>query len=138
MPTDRIIYKRNFQISQFLYETWGQEYLVDERETLTNDEIRSKMKQEIEDWHRKNNPTLATDYFQGPVEIQKEEPVIEEKTALDQIKIAMNNFQCQTDALAFVTSNYPDFVDHFIVKTIIKSKPVKKPTNGKGSSSKKD
>lgn len=136
MPTDRIIYKRNFQISQFLYETWGQEYVVNEGETMTNDEIRSKMKREIEDWHRKNNPHLATDYFKKPEEIKQVEPATNESSDLEKIKIALNNFQNQADAIAFIEKEFPDYVDHIRVKMIIKTKPIKK-SDGKGSSKKK-
>lgn len=135
-----IRYERNFSLGiQYLYERIEMEVTVPPDKTEA--EVINYAKDTIEAWHKERNPELATDYFKGPEKVpeeipKEEEPVTNEKKALDEIKVAMNNFQCQADAIAFIENEHPFYLDHFLVKTIIKSKPVKKITNGKGSGKK--
>lgn len=124
MKASKISFRKNFQVSQFLFENAEIEVPINEGET--EEQALDYGKKIITDWWKKNNPEIQTDYFTGPADVQQGKTDVPEQKALGEIKIALNNLQTQEDAVAFVKDNYPDYLDHFTVKTLIKIKPIKK------------
>lgn len=120
MPLDRIIFKRNFQISDFLYRTVGVEGFINEGETAES--LLNEAERVVEEWHRNNHAVLRTDYFKGPEpEIQTDVSKIEKETII-KIRKGIEQSPSKPAARLWVESHYPDYLDHVTVKTLIQIK----------------
>lgn len=119
MKATKITYKRNFVIAQYVTESAELEIQLDKGDTEAK--AIDYAKATIEDWHKKNNPNLQTDYFKGPEDIQQDKPT-SEKVILDEIRQNMGAFHSKIACMNYVEQAFPEYTNHIVVKTIIKSK----------------
>jgi hypothetical protein len=122
MPLDKISFKKNYQVGQFLFKTITIKGYVNGTETLKD--LLTDAEKTADEWIRQNNAQLQTDYFNGPEEPENIRPK-EEKKILNDIKAGLAKIDGAAEANNWVTKHYPDYLSHFTVKTILKTKKIK-------------